>query len=94
MLHLYLLGEAGRGGAHHGPVGDSSIKHWLDWTDEAGLSRTDRAQEKNPSLSHLFTAWPVGADGLHQACLLPRLEFKKCAVCNILNKQSKGMGGV
>lgn len=76
MLHLYLLGKAGRGGTHHGPVGDSSIKHRLDWTNEAGLSRTDRAQEENLSLSHLLTTRSVGADGLHQARLLPRLKFK------------------
>lgn len=93
-LHLYLLGEAGRGGAHHGPVGDSSIKHRLDWTDEAGLSRTDRTQEENPSLSPLITARSVGADGLHQARLFPRLKYTILAVQNNLNKYNKGMGGI
>lgn len=79
VLHLYLLGEAGRRGAHHGPVGDSSIKHRMDWTNEAGLSRTDWAQEENPSLRYLFTPRSVGGDGLHQACLFPRSEFKVLA---------------
>lgn len=85
LPYSYLFGEAGRGGAHHGPVGDSSIEHRLNWTDKAGLSRTDWTQEENPGLSHLITAWSVGADSLHQARPLPRFEFKIFAVQNNLN---------
>lgn len=95
LLHYsYLFGEAGRGGAHHGPIGDSSTEHRLNRTDEAGLSRTDWTQEENPGLSHLLTAWSVGADSLHQARLLPKFEYKILAVQNHLNNENEGMGEV
>lgn len=85
LLHYsYLFGEAGRGGAHYGPIGDSSTEHRLNRTNEAGLSRTDWTQEENPGLSHLLTVWFVGADSLHQVCLLP--EYKILGVQNHLNK--------
>lgn len=63
----YPFGKAGGGGAHHGSVGDSSIKDRLDWADEAGLSWTNWAKKQNPGLIHLLMLWFVGADSLHQA---------------------------
>lgn len=80
LPNLYLFGEAGRGGAHHGPISDSSTEHRLNRTDEAGLSRTDWTQKENSGLRHLVTLWPVGADCLHQVGLLPKFEYKILAV--------------